>query len=156
MSRISVVRGKAFEAHVAEVLAEHGWQILGRRPEIDGIEVDLMAIPPNGPEDRVWLIECKGGEIPDRSGLARTDTTKKTIGAAWGLRHSTALKSGVYFVVTTMMPSEESLSHQLLTDGVENGLVHGVGTLDSLLALSDFLNGSLPGGGFTMRPRWGV
>lgn len=155
MSRISTLRGEAFENAVAETLLDHGWRILERRPEIEGIEVDLMVLPPGSQNGRLWFIECKGGEIPERSGLARTDTTKKTLGTAWALRRSPAIREGVYFVVTSMMPSEESLSHQLLTDGILGGLLHGVGTIESLLGLNEFLNGNLPGGGFTMRPSWG-
>lgn len=139
-------RGTQFEDRVADALLERQWTILGRHTEVDGIEVDFVAIHPEHP--RQWLLECKGGDIPSRSGLARTDTVKKAIGTAWGLRNSERVAGSVYFLVGSMLPSPRSLAHELLREAVEQGLFHGVGTIESLVSYADTLSGRLQAGGF--------
>lgn len=143
------IRGNRFEEQVAEAIISRRWEILSRHTEIDGIEVDFVARHPEHP--RQWFLECKGGEIPYRSGLARTDTVKKAIGAAWGLRNSETLHDGIYFLVTNVLPRRGSLAHELLTEAVGAGLFVGCGTIQSLLSFGDSISGSLPDGGFTKR-----
>lgn len=147
--------GRQFEDDVVDAITRAQWTVHGRNVEIDGIEVDILAEHPA--DDRPWFIECKGGTMVGRSGLARTDTAKKTIGAAWGLRRSERVHHGVYFVATTYMPRHGSLAHGLLLEAVDERLIHGAGTIESLLAYGDFLAGRLPGG-FSARPvsPWGA
>lgn len=151
MSSRSIRRGLRFEHEVIDAVEAEGWTINALHEVIDGIEVDLTLVHPSiGPQHKFY-VECKGGTIPHCSGLARTDTVKKAIGAAWGLRNSVTIKSGSYFLVGSMMPSSGSLAHRLLEESVQEGLFSGIGTINSLLAFGDLLSGQLPDGGM-MRP----
>jgi hypothetical protein len=144
-------RGRRFEQTVLDALDEESWTVIGYHEEIDGIEVDLTAIHPAIGHRHKFYIECKGGTIPHRSGLARTDTVKKAIGTAWGLRNSTTMKAGSYFLVSNMLPSIGSLAHRFLHEAVHEGLFSGVGSIGSLLSYGDLLGGDLPDGGM-IRP----
>lgn len=148
MRDISHERGDAFEDHVAETLSDRQWTIVDRNVTVDGFEIDVIADAPI--TSLRWFIECKGG-VARQNGLARADTVKRTVGTAWGLRQSTAIRSGVYFVVTTTMPSLGSPAHRLITDAVDEGLIAGAGTLDSLIALHEITMGTLPHGGIVRR-----
>lgn len=149
MSSRSNRRGRRFEREVIDAIEAEGWCVIAEHEVIDGIEVDLTVTHPSiGLRHKIY-VECKGGTIPHVSGLARTDTVKKAIGTAWGLRKSVTIKSGSYFLVGSMLPSFGSLAHRLLGEAVEEDLFTGYGTIKSLLAYGDFLGGSLPDGGMT-------
>lgn len=140
--RVSHDRGKAFEDEVCDALEQRSWKVIGRNVSIDGIEIDIVAIDPDG---RRWWIECKGGEA-ERSGLARPDTVKRALGTAWALRDSETLRSGTYFIVTCTMPRPGSMAHRLVVDAVDAGLIVGAGTIGAMLALHDVTLGVLPDG----------
>jgi hypothetical protein len=144
-------KGLAFEDHVADTLAAREWTIVDRNVDVNGIEIDIVTTSPVG---SLWFVECKGGDIVGRSGLARTDTVKKAVGAAWALRDSLVHRSGRYFVVTTMMPTTDSVAHRLVTDAVDAGLLAGAGTVDALLTLHDVMSGTLPERGIVRRMEW--
>jgi hypothetical protein len=146
----SIRRGRRFEQEVVDSLWDHNWDVIARHEIVDGIEIDITAIHPELPL-LTFYIEAKGGTIPHRSGLARTDTVKKAIGAAWALRDSAQIQQNVYFLVGSQMPSEHSLAHKLLGDAVDAKLFYAVGPVESLIALGDVLAGWLPGGGMARR-----
>jgi hypothetical protein len=124
--------------------------VIARHEIVDGIEIDITAVNPQLPQ-LTFYIEAKGGTIPHRSGLARTDTVKKAIGTAWALRLSKQIQQNVYFLVGSQMPSEHSLAHKLLSDAVDAKLFYAAGPVESLIALGDILAGWLPGGGMARR-----
>lgn len=148
MSSESYFLGAQFEDEVADYLARRRWRIIDRHVDIDGIEVDLLARHPE--MRRPWLLECKGG-IGIRSGLARTDTVKKAIGAAWALRDAEARRRGRYWLVGSVMPSVDSMAHELLRSAVQDRLLDGVGTVTALVTFADALTGEVPDG-FAVRP----
>jgi len=128
-------RGAEFEAEVVDAMVRAGWLLLGRHVKADyGLEVDIVARAPWS--DSPWWIECKGGTIPGRSGLARCDTVKKAIGTAWALRSASALHhGGRYLLVSSMMPKPGTVAMALLADALRERLIHGAVTIEGLLAL---------------------
>lgn len=141
--RVSTDRGREFEDHVADMLTVRRWGIIDRNVTVDDAEIDIIADAPNGVR---WYIECKGGE-GGKSGLARMDTVKRTVGTAWALRRSNTLRTGVYFVVTSAMPRPGSRAHRLVVDAINSGLIAGAGTVSALLTLHDMTTGVLPESG---------
>lgn len=148
MSRESYALGAAFEQYVTEVLEYRRWTIDDRNVNIDGIEVDIVAHHPGIVDP--WFIECKGG-VSRGTGLARTDTVKKAVGAAWALRDSPVRRQGRYWLVGSLMPSERSAAHTLLRSAVDAALIDGVGTVSALVTFADALTGEMPDG-FARRP----
>lgn len=127
--------GRDFETKVVTALAQAGWTMWGTRKRVHGVEIDIIASPPGGPE---CLIECKGGNLIGRSGLARTDTVKKSIGTAWTL-HRRQYKEGTgppkpYLLVTSMMPKPNTQGFRMLQEAFDGGLFNNVGSINDTIS----------------------
>lgn len=144
--------GRKFEQYVLDYLVGSGWRIDGVRTKFLGVEIDIIARPPGGPP---CLIECKGGNQKGRSGLARVDTVKKSIGLAWTLetrqrkagRHVPAMKVWdtrhlhsfqtdqyklPYLLITTIMPNKKTSGYRMLEEATQGGLFDMVGTINQI------------------------
>lgn len=97
--------GLAYERQCRAALEQHGWTLSintkWREPRAD-IEIDIVAIDPDGVE--TW-IECKGSLGGDRPGASRTDSAKKFIADAAMLNHLYAPEERrPYMLLTSNLP----------------------------------------------------
>lgn len=121
----SSTQGRAFEDVVESVLTFFGWEVVGVRATVHGVEVDIIAIDPEGTE---WWIECKGSHRGKVPGARRGDTVKKAVGVAWFL--STVEPRRPYMLVTSHMPNPDTVGGRLLLAAQRAGLFAEIKVID--------------------------
>lgn len=119
--RSSSEQGREFEQAARFLLKAAGWTIVDTNSIVDGIEVDIVAIDPEGNET---FVECKGSYRGDQPGLIRSDTLKKAVANAYHLFHGPTPEP--YVIVTSHKPKPNSRGARLLARAVAIGAVADV------------------------------
>lgn len=118
--------GDEFELIVENDIISRDLQITGKNIHIKGIGVELDFIAKSTDNNKIELIEAKGGKAGGikRPGAQRTDSVKKAICNGALLKYNDP--SSYYVVYFSSPPKENSYSHEMIETALKYKLIDEV------------------------------
>ena len=123
----STRQGETWEQAVTFVLQAQGWEVTDNNTRRAGIEIDIVAISPDGVEH--W-IECKGSHRGKVPGMKRHDTVRKALFSGYHLLH--ALPERPPYVIVTSHVADTGVTAQWIDRALSSGAIDAVWSLTDI------------------------